>query len=149
MLQSTMFGYIRLHCWHIVHHMLCVKRMKIQVTEPTSTTKSCLNNPFLWIAYLHLLPPKGPTACTTGKVSVNMIVFNSLACKDYCVIFWATSIILMSHEVTIVTVWCLKKTSASHQSSLEGVVDLCYPIPTGPTLYIGLGQDKACFFINN
>lgn len=92
-LRSTIFGY----CLHIVNHVQCIDRLKIQATEPTGTTKSQVNNTFLWIPYLHLLP-KGPTACTTGRVSVNIILVNILLCRDYCVFLTATSFRRISME---------------------------------------------------
>lgn len=88
------FGY----CFHIVHHVQCISMLKIQVTDRRRKKKT-VSNAFLWITlpYLHILPPKGPTRCSNGKISVNVILFNIL---PYWVFFPAISfrMILMGNH---------------------------------------------------
>jgi hypothetical protein len=76
--SDDMFGYI----WLLFTY--CAMRQEIENTSGRTyrCCKSWVNNTFLCIPDLHLLTSKGPTACTTGKVSVNIIVFNILACRE-------------------------------------------------------------------
>lgn len=78
---------------------------EIQADSQTSAPKSLVDSSFLRTFYLHFLSSKGQTARTTGKISIHIIVFNILACRDSCVFFRATffpSLIDVLHQN-----WCV------------------------------------------
>lgn len=81
-LRSTKFSYIRLFT-------CCASRAEYQDIKYTSDRiYPRVNKKYPQESHLHFLLPKGPTACTTGKVKISF--YSPLSCWDSCV-FRATS----------------------------------------------------------